>query len=130
MVIKALIVWFGLVVLAVVNGIIRNSLFTSRLGELPAHVVSTLILCAVIAFIAWLSIPWRRPATWTAALGVGALWLSLTIAFEFVAGHYFFGHSWQKLFADYNVARGRVWILVLATTILAPFWAHRVRAQK
>ena len=129
MLVRALVIWFGLVVLAVLNGITRNSLITPRLGEHPAHIVSTVILCGVIAVIAWVSNPWLSPGTMKAALGVGVLWVSLTIAFEFLAGHYLFGHPWQKLFADYNLARGRVWIFVLLTTLLAPVWAERVRGQ-
>jgi hypothetical protein len=44
-----------------------------------------------------------------------------------VAGHYAFGHAWETLLADYNLLRGRVWLLVLATTFVAPAWAWRAR---
>ena len=37
---------------------------------------------------------------------VGIAWVALTVAFEFLAGHYVFGNSWEKLLADYNVLRG------------------------
>ena len=39
---------------------------------------------------------------------IGALWLTLTLAFEFLAGHYVFRTSWRQLLADYNVFRGPV----------------------
>jgi hypothetical protein len=55
------------------------------------------------------------------------LWLGLTLAFEFLAGHYLFRQSWDRLLADYNVARGRIWPLVLVVTAAAPFWAARAR---
>ena len=124
---KAVALWFALVALAVLNGGARNYLITPRLGDHPAHIISTVILCGMIAVVAWISNPWISPGSVRAALGVGALWLSLTIAFEFLAGHYLFGHPWQRLLADYNIARGRVWILVLLTTLLAPAWAERLR---
>jgi hypothetical protein len=54
---------------------------------------------------------------------VGLLWVVLTVAFEFLAGHYIFGNSWETLLADYNVFRGRVWLLVLLTNLLAPLLA-------
>jgi len=44
----------------------------------------------------------------------------LTLAFEFLAGHYLFHNPWSRLLEDYDVARGRIWILVLFTTLLAP----------
>jgi hypothetical protein len=44
----------------------------------------------------------------------------MTVAFELLAGHYLFGNTWERLLADYNVLRGRIWVLVLITTFLAP----------
>lgn len=51
----------------------------------------------------------------------------LTLGFEFLAGHYLFGSSWEKLLADYNVARGRIWLLIPIVTLLAPVWAQSMR---
>ena len=128
-ILKALIVWFVMMVLAVLNGIVRNSLYEPYIGEQPAHVVSTITLCALIMALAWVTSPWIAPGTTRAAFGVGLLWLSLTVAFEFLAGHYIFGHSWGKLLADYDLTPGRVWILVLVTTLLAPALTERLRRQ-
>ena len=58
--------------------------------------------------------------TETDLLLIGAFWTILTILFEFGFGHYVIGHSWSKLFADYNILKGRVWSLVLLTTFIAP----------
>jgi hypothetical protein len=52
----------------------------------------------------------------------------LTLAFEFLAGHYLFGHPWATLLADYNLARGRIWLLVLVATLLGPVLAYAVRS--
>jgi hypothetical protein len=43
--------------------------------------------------------------------------------FELLAGHYVFGNSWEKLLADYNLFRGRIWVLVLIVILFAPLWA-------
>jgi len=53
-------------------------------------------------------------------ISIGFLWLLLTISFEFIFGHFVMGHTWEKLFADYNILNGKIWILVLFTTFLAP----------
>jgi hypothetical protein len=58
---------------------------------------------------------------------VGVLWLATTVVFEFVAGHYLFHHPWSKLLADYDVRQGRVWVVVLLATAVAPRWAAGVR---
>jgi len=56
---------------------------------------------------------------------IGALWLTLTVAFEFGFGHYVMGHSWRYLLADYNILKGRLWSLVLLVTFVSPlFWRY------
>lgn len=129
MLLKALLVWCGLVALAVLNGVARNALLTPKFGEQWGHVMSTVSLSALIFLVAWVSNPWIDPATAGQAATVGIFWVLLTMTFEFAAGHFIFGHSWEKLFADYNLLRGRVWVFVLLATLLAPIWAERVRAS-
>jgi hypothetical protein len=125
MLFKAFIIWILLLILAVLNGAIRDLFISPRLGEQAGHVISTVILCATIFLVAWLSIRWIGADSGRNALLVGIQWVLLTIAFEFLAGHYLFGHTWERLLADYNLFRGRVWVFVLATNLLAPlgaFW--------
>ena len=117
---RALIVWCALAVLAIINGGIRERLLTPRLSPRSGHVVSTLSLCALIGIVAWLTLPWLSPQTHGQAWLVGAAWVLWTVAFEFLAGRYVFGYPWQRLVADYDLRRGRIWVLVLVTNLLAP----------
>jgi hypothetical protein len=41
-------------------------------------------------------------------IGVGLMWMVLTIIFEFALGRYVVGDSWGKLIADYDILEGRV----------------------
>ena len=91
------------------------------------HVVSTAILSAAIVLLAAYTIGWMRPRTWGETWTVGAFWLGLTIAFEFLGGHYLFGRPWDALLADYNVSQGRIWIVVLVATAVGPVVAVRTR---
>jgi hypothetical protein len=59
-------------------------------------------------------------------LGIGFFWVVITIIFEFVFGHYVMGHPWQKLFADYNLFNGRLWVLVLLNNIFAPLISGKI----
>jgi len=126
-VIRALVVWLGLLALAIINGGIREAVIIPRTGELAGHVISTISLCVLILALAWLTIGWMRPASASEAGRIGGLWVVLVLAFEFLAGHYLFGTPWNELLADYNVLRGRIWPLVLVTTAVAPYVAGRVR---
>lgn len=120
MVTKALVAWLGLLTLAILNGSFREAVIIPRVGTYAAHVASTIILCLLILAFSNLTIGWIDPPGSVAAWRIGALWLVLTVAFEFLAGHYLFGHSWNRIIADYNVFGGRVWVLVLLTTATAP----------
>ena len=51
----------------------------------------------------------------------------MTVAFEFLTGHYVFRTPWAKLVADYNLFSGRIWLLVLATSAFAPLIMARAR---
>jgi len=120
---RAVAAWGLLLVIAVANGALREYLLAPRLGGQAGHVVSVVVLCAAIFVVALLTIRWIGPRGRRDAVLIGATWLALTLVFEFLAGHYLFGNSWEKLFADYNLLRGRVWILVLLVSLFAPAWA-------
>ena len=68
-----------------------------------------------------------NPATAREAFLIGLVWLALTLAFEFLAGHYGFRTPWKELLADYDVLSGRIWVLVLLTTTLAPLLTANMR---
>ena len=128
-VIRALVVWFGLLGLAIINGGVREALIIPRTGELAGLAISTISLCALILALAWLTIGWMAPASSRGAWQIGGLWVVLVLAFEFLAGHYLFGTPWSELLADYNVMRGRIWPLVLVTTFVAPYVAGSMRGM-
>ena len=123
---RAIVIWLLQLVFAVVNGVVREAVLLPYLDPATGHVVSTLLLCAAILIITWLALGWIAPATTASAFRIGLLWVALTLAFEFGAGHYLFGHPWERLLADYDLTTGRVWPLVLVTTLLAPAVARRL----
>jgi hypothetical protein len=127
MTLRALAVWCLLLLLAVLNGGVRDTWLSPRLGDPIGRAISTLLLCGLIVLATWLTIGWIGPTSRGAALGMGALWVVLTLAFEFGVGHYGFGKPWLELLADYDLSRGRIWIAVLVVTLWAPLWTARLR---
>ena len=107
MTLRALAVWFLLLILAVLNGGVRDTWLSPRFGDTVGRALSTLLLSGLILVTTGMTIGWIRPATTGDALKVGTLWLALTLTFEFVVGHYRFGKPWPELLADYDVRRGR-----------------------
>ncbi len=126
---RALIVWLLLLVLAIAGAASRERLLTPRIGEGAAHVVGTLIVVALFLVAIGLTVRWIVPTLDPRALLLlGAGWTALTVLFEFGFGRYVMGHTWSRLLHDYDMAAGRVWILVLLTTLFGPWLLGRWRA--
>ncbi|MEQ1759383.1 MAG: hypothetical protein ABL986_13765 [Vicinamibacterales bacterium] len=53
------------------------------------------------------------------------LLVAMTMTFEFLGGHYLFKQPWERLLADYNLSAGRIWVVVLIATLLAPLLTRR-----
>jgi hypothetical protein len=124
---RALAVWCGILVLASLNGGVRDLLLTPRLGDTAARALSTTLLCGLVLLATWFTVDWIGPRSARDALLIGTLWVALTLAFEFGAGHYLFHKPWATLLADYDVRRGRIWIAVLVVTFVAPVWLGQLR---
>ena len=117
----ALGIWAIFLVLAIVNGIVRESIYAPRLGEDLGHAVSSIIaIIYILAITYWFTDSIKADVIGTDLLWIGALWLILTVIFEFGFGHYVMGRSWDYLLADYNILKGRLWSLVLLTMLIAP----------
>jgi hypothetical protein len=125
MLVRAGVVWFAIMLLAILNGAARDALLVPRLGDPVARALSCLTLASLILLVTWFSLQWIHPASLGDAWTIGVTWLAMTLTFEFVAGHYLFHTEWSTLLADYNVLAGRLWILVLVTITIAPALVFR-----
>jgi hypothetical protein len=125
--VRVLLVWLAFLCAAILNGALRQKVLVVMLGAAGAHLLSSVLLSGVILGATYLALPWLRLDSNRRAWIIGVSWLGLTVAFEFLVGHYWFHASWSALFAEYNLARGRIWILVLVTTLLAPVVARVLR---
>jgi hypothetical protein len=125
---KYLVAWLGLLVLGFVNAAIRQVAYARYVSELAAHQISTLTLCVLVGLYAWALGGLLRLQSPGQALGVGLMWMVLTIIFEFGFGHYVAGASWDKLLRAYNILEGRVWGLFILWVGLAPWVIYRMRA--
>jgi hypothetical protein len=123
---RALATWALLLIIAIANGWFRESVLLRPLGATWGHAVSSLTLCAGIFIATLATIRWIAPRGLSDASMIGAAWALLTVAFEFGFGR-MRGRSWAELLADYDVASGRIWILVLIVIAVAPALAAALR---
>jgi hypothetical protein len=113
---------------AIGNGVLRESLFSGALSELHAHQLSTLTCVIATGTAVFFLSQWQRPSSGSEALFIGVLWLLLTVVFEFSFGHFVVGHSWQRLLLDYHLFAGRVWLLFLMWLLLLPYFAFKLHS--
>ena len=126
---RAVLVWLVLLSLAVANGALREGLLSPRIGSGGGHAVSTILLSALILLVGWVTVPWIGPRSIQESWLVGLTWMGLTVAFEFLGGHFLFGRSWALLFADYNLLAGRIWVMVLIVSLITPVVAYTRRGS-
>lgn len=118
---KYVLAWIPMVFLAIINGIIRGAVFEGSVNELRAHQLSTLTGVIIFAVYIWAVDRWMPFESAGRAWLVGVVWLFMTVAFEFLFGHYVMKHTWTHLFEDYNIFAGRLWVLVLLWVLIAPY---------
>ena len=120
-------VWLLLVAGAMVNGVARQQLMVPLFGNDLALSLSGITLSLLVLVIAWLTVPLlgaRHPA---ALLAVGALWVALTLAFEYLFGHYVLDKPWQQIHRVFDIAGGDLFALVLLVAAVAPWLTARLR---
>ena len=119
--------WVPMVFIAIANGIARDKGYQRYVTELRAHQISTLIGAGLFTIYTWaLSLRWPLEST-AQAFAIGAIWLVLTIAFEFLFGHFVAKVTWRKLTMDYHLLKGRVWVLILLWLFVLPYLVRRFR---
>ena len=127
---RYLIAWFVLLVVAIINGGLRDFTYGKHVSELLAHQLSTLIGIALFAVVIHQYVRRWPPTSARQALAIGLFWTMLTVAFEFLFFHYVGGHPWSVLLANYDIAGGRLWPLILLWVLVAPYLFYRLAGKK
>jgi len=130
---SAFAVWLILAGVAIGNGAFREGLLVPAVGHDLGRALSSILLSVWIVLIAFVFV-WRANLFRIRRdlLLIGAMWLVLTVLFEFGVGHYVMGNAWSVLLEDYNILRGRLWSLVLVAVFVGPLlcgWLGRKMAK-
>lgn len=124
---KALVLWVGILALAVLNGFLREQILIPAVGSVYGFLASGVILSICVLVVAWAAIPWWGPLTAPQYLSIGCFWLVSTLAFELIFGRFILHKTWSEIFAAYSFEGGNLWPVVLLCTLTAPWLAARVR---
>ena len=117
---KYILLWFPMLVIAIINGSLRDLWYKKYVGDLAAHQISTFTL--ILFFAVFIAFVFQKysPASSTRAVLIGVVWVVMTLLFEFGFGRWR-RNSWEKLFEDYNFLKGRLWVLIPLWIAIAPY---------
>ncbi len=105
-VLRAVLVWLVIIAVETAHGVLRTLLLVPLVGDFPARRVSVFTGSLLIFGVAWAYVRWIGAGTRLRLLGVGLLWVVLTVLFEIGLGRYALGLSWERIAEDYDVTRG------------------------
>lgn len=126
---KATVLWLATLLLAVLNGALREGVLIPALGSFAAFIASGIILSVCIVSVACLATPWYGRLSAPRWLLVGLYWLVLTLVFEFGFGRLVQHKTWDELLAAYSFHGANLWPVVLLVTLFAPWLGARWRGR-
>lgn len=112
--------------IAIGNGALREMTYGHAVGELHAHQISTLTGILFSGLAVWAFCRFYPLQSDYQAWLTGISWLALTLAFEFIFGHFVMGHPWTTLMQDYNLLAGRLWSLFLLWILAMPYVFYKL----
>lgn len=124
---RSIAIWLIFIVIESLNGTIRTLWLVPSVGELRAHQISFVTGSLLILTIATIFVGWLNISSFAQLIGVGVLWMVLTVLFEVGLGRLAFGYSWAQIAADYNLLQGKLMSLGLVLLVLAPLIATKIR---
>jgi hypothetical protein len=124
----ALGAWLVIIAAETAHGVLRQLLLMPLVGDLRARQIGVAFGSALIFAIAWWLSRWVGARTVRELLTVGALWVALTVAFEFGLG-LLLGVSRERLLADYDPTAGGFMLVGLSFMWLAPLLAALARGK-
>ena len=127
---KAMVVWVGILLFAVLNGALREAVLIPNLGLVMGTMLSGAVLCLCIFVVSYAAHPWWGHVDQGIYWKVGVLWIALTLTFEMFLGLCVRNESWQTMLEAYTFKNGNLWPLVLISTLIAPIITARLQQRR
>lgn len=124
--IKVMLWWAAILVMAMLNGIIREKLLIPLIGSFAALLASGIILSCLIFVISYLAVPTPGALEASQYWLIGSIWLLMTLAFEFGFG-FIQRKKLSEMLSAYTFKGGNIWPVVLASTLISPWLAAHFR---
>ncbi len=126
---KASIIWVIIALFAIMNGIFRENVLVSILGQHMAVSVSGIMLSIIVFILTYLFFPLIGKHHTLDYFFIGLQWVVMTLMFEFVFGHYVMGKPWSSIFQVFNIIEGNLFIIVLVVSLFSPILAAKLKGK-
>jgi hypothetical protein len=126
---RAIAIWMLIIFAESVHGTLRELFLAPLVGDFTARRIAFFVGLLLIFGITCFFIRWINAPTVKSLIIVGLMWMILTAAFEFGLGIFVFNYSWERMFEDYNLARGGLMGLGLLFLVFVPLIAAKLRGQ-
>ena len=127
---RYLLFWFVLLLLAFINGALREFTYKSAVGEPWAHQISVVTGILLFGVAIWFAVKRWGFSSQRQAMTVGIIWIVLTEIFEAVMILSDPNGSLDLFLHQHNIAAGELWPLVVLWVGIAPVLFHRVQYRK
>lgn len=124
---KAVGIWFLIIPIAILNGVLRESVL-NKLGNISLP-LSGIILSICIFLVAYLLIPKIKNCKRKDYIIFGIIWFILTNLFDLLM-YISEGENFLALINSYNFMSGNLWILVCITSLISPIVVYKLKGGK
>ena len=126
--VRALLVWLLIIGAESAHGGLRRLLLSPEV-DFALRLISVAVGAAMLFAITWVLLDWIKIRSARGALAIGGLWVVLTSAFEVALGR-LTGVGWNRILADYDIARGGLMPLGLLAMVLTPWAVRQLQARR
>jgi hypothetical protein len=124
---RAMAVWLLVMAVEFVHGTLRWIFLRPHVGDFRSGQIGVFTGSLLFLLVVYFCEPRMKLRGLGDCLRVGALWVGLTVAFEWSFGHYVMGRSWESIGMEYNLLRGGLMLVGLAIFAISPWIAWRLR---
>jgi hypothetical protein len=120
---KSLEVWLYVALATLMSGMFRSLFLVPRVGDHVAHVLSVLMLMIVVLLLSSVLVnKFLRQYVNSDLFLIGFLWVALSVSVDFLFEYYVMDVPWRVILHDYDLFSGRIWIFVLVTEFVGPWF--------
>jgi hypothetical protein len=128
--IRAFWVWLILIAAEFIHGVVRVLLLAPYIGDFRARQIGAVTGSLIVLAVSYVLAGWIAARTTRALMGVGFIWLGLTVLFEIGLGRLVFRYPWERLLEDYDLSRGGLLVPAFAVMALSPLIASWLRKKR